>query len=90
MSFFDVSIYLRKLPLMPSLMAKEKYDLLAKDFMKIDFTFLSDSATHREVFNMFIAMGEINKALSIPIVSEDGMLVGSVKNEDLLIYLEDI
>lgn len=37
--------------------------------MKVDFHFLTKDATHRDVFNVFIAMSEINKALSIPIVN---------------------
>jgi len=90
MSYFDVSMYMKKLPLMPSLMDKEKYEKRAQDLMNYQFEFLFEDACHKDVFVLFANLKEINKAVSIPILSKDGILVGSVKVDHLLEYLEDI
>ena len=87
LSFFDIPIYLRKLPLMASLMSKENYDKRASDLMVEAYPYILDDASHKEVFDMFVEMGEINKALLIPIVNNDKFIVGAVTIENLIDYL---
>ncbi len=88
MSFFDVSIYMRKLPMMASLMAKENYEKRAADLMTMNYPSISRDADRGEILTIFARLGEINKAMMLPVVDEEKMLVGAVKIERLLKYLE--
>lgn len=88
MSFFDVSLYLRKLPVMASLMSKENYEKTAGDLMLTNYPVVFNDSTHRGIFETFLRMGSINKALMLPIIDSEGILVGAVKIELLLKYLE--
>jgi len=90
MSFLDFPIYVRKLPIMASLMFQEKYEKTAKDLMNSTYPYILSSATNKEVFDMFVEMGEINKALLIPVLNSDKTIFGAVKIEKLLNYLEII
>lgn len=90
LSFFDIPILLRKLPLMASLMSRENYEKRASDLMNPHYPYILEDAKHKEIFDMFVEMGEINKALIIPVLREDKTLIGSVKIDNLLNYLEII
>lgn len=90
LSFFDIPILLRKLPLMASLMSKDNYEKRASDLMNPHYPYILENATHKEIFDMFVEMGAINKALVIPVLNSEKTLVGSVKIDTLLNYLEII
>jgi len=90
MSFFDVAIYLRKLPIVPSLMDDDKYEKTARDLMTSHYYWLTQDSDHKDAFQLFAKSGEINKALTIPVLTREGHLVGAVKNEHLIKYLEEM
>jgi len=90
MSFFDFPIFVRKLPIPASLMSKELYEKDAQQLMNPAFPFVYCNATHKEIFDTLSEMGEINKALLLPVLNEDRTVYGSVKIDKLFSYLEII
>jgi len=90
MSFFDFPIFVRKLPIVASLMTKEQYDKDAQQLMNPAYPSVYYDATHKEIFDMLSEMGEINKALLMPILNADRTIYGAVKIDRLLSYLEII
>jgi len=51
---------------------------------------LTKDSTHFEALTIFEKMGEINKAASLPVIDDDFNLIGSVKNDHLIEYLEAV